>query len=131
MVYAGTWIGPREAVGGIWGSDIDARVIEAAQRNAERAGVSVQFGCGRANTVLAPSENGLLICNPPYGLRLRQSKAYSILGQMLSGPFANWRAGIICPDERARRALGRAVHRRIEFSMGGLGLEFCVLEPKA
>jgi putative N6-adenine-specific DNA methylase len=111
------------------GSDADAKVVESALRNAERAGVVVGAECLRAETISKPQAPGLLICNPPYGLRLKKSNAYSTLGRLLNGPFSDWRAGIICPDERSRNALGREPSKRLPFSMGGLGLEFCVFDP--
>ena len=113
----------------IIGSDADAKVIESARRNAERAGVEVELHRQRAESLSTPPKPGLLICNPPYGLRLRKNNAYSALGRLLQGPFADWRAGIICPDDQSRDAVGRHASKRLSFSMGGLGLEFCIFNP--
>lgn len=113
----------------ITGSDRDDKVIASARRNAQRAGVSIKVTSHKAEAALAPAPSGLLICNPPYGLRLKQSSAYAVLGQLMANQFKNWRGAIICPDEESRRALRRSPSKVLHFSMGGLGLDFCVFEP--
>ena len=58
---------------GIFGSDVAHRMVDFAQRNAERAGVAdvVQFRGGDALQRMAPSETpGVMLLNPPYGERI-------------------------------------------------------------
>ncbi|WP_291589811.1 THUMP domain-containing class I SAM-dependent RNA methyltransferase [Comamonas sp. UBA7528] len=58
---------------GIYGSDIAFRMVDFAQRNAERAGVAdtIQLRGGDALQRMPPSEEpGMLILNPPYGERI-------------------------------------------------------------
>ncbi|MBE7940419.1 MULTISPECIES: THUMP domain-containing protein [Ramlibacter] len=57
----------------VFGSDVAFRMVDFAQRNAERAGVAqaVQFRGGDALQRMPPSETpGLLLLNPPYGERI-------------------------------------------------------------
>jgi putative N6-adenine-specific DNA methylase len=57
----------------VFGSDVAFRMVDFAQRNAERAGVAqaVQFRGGDALQRMPPSESpGLLLVNPPYGERI-------------------------------------------------------------
>lgn len=58
---------------GIFGSDVAHRMVDFAQRNAERAGVAdiVQFRGGDALQRMPPSETpGVMLLNPPYGERI-------------------------------------------------------------
>ncbi|MGE8319226.1 MAG: THUMP domain-containing class I SAM-dependent RNA methyltransferase [Comamonas sp.] len=58
---------------GIYGSDIAFRMVDFAQRNAERAGVgsTVQLRGGDALQRMPPSEQpGMMLLNPPYGERI-------------------------------------------------------------
>ena len=60
--------GPR-----VFGSDVAHRMVDFAQRNAERAGVAaaVQLRGGDALQRLPPSEQpGVMLLNPPYGERI-------------------------------------------------------------
>ena len=57
----------------IFGSDVAHRMVDFAQRNAERAGVGalVQFRGGDALQRMPPSERpGVMLLNPPYGERI-------------------------------------------------------------
>jgi len=57
----------------IFGSDVAFRMVDFAQRNAERAGVAevVQFRGGDALQRMPPSEQpGVMLVNPPYGERI-------------------------------------------------------------
>ena len=57
----------------IFGSDVAHRMVDFAQRNAQRAGVAgvIEFRGGDALQRLAPVEGGgVMILNPPYGERI-------------------------------------------------------------
>ncbi|MEP6792580.1 MAG: class I SAM-dependent RNA methyltransferase, partial [Ramlibacter sp.] len=57
----------------IFGSDVAHRMVDFAQRNAERAGVAdaIQFRGGDALQRMPPSETpGIMLLNPPYGERI-------------------------------------------------------------
>ena len=58
---------------GIFGSDVSHRMVDFAQRNAERAGVAqaVQLRGGDALQRMPPCETpGVMLLNPPYGERI-------------------------------------------------------------
>lgn len=71
----------------ILGTDIDARIVEIAKRNAEEAGVSEQiiFKQMRLQDLHINKINGVIISNPPYGERLLNddavTKLYREMGQ--------------------------------------------------
>ena len=62
-----------EPTAAVYGSDVAHRMVDFAQRNAERAGVAhaVNFRGGDALQRLPPSETpGVMLLNPPYGERI-------------------------------------------------------------
>ncbi len=63
--------------GPIIASDIDPRAIEAAQRNAETAGVHrmISFHVCDFEKTPMPEEHGVVILNPEYGLRMGEVRA--------------------------------------------------------
>jgi len=56
----------------VFGSDVSFRMVDFAERNAERAGVAnaVQFRGGDALERLPPVASGVMLVNPPYGERI-------------------------------------------------------------
>jgi len=56
----------------LFGSDVSHRMVDFAERNAERAGVAqaVQFRGGDALQRMPPADNGVIVLNPPYGERI-------------------------------------------------------------
>ena len=62
----------RAGAGAIFGSDVSHRMVDFAERNAERAGVAqaVQFRGGDALQRLPPAATGVIVLNPPYGERI-------------------------------------------------------------
>ena len=71
----------KPVAGLIFGSDVAHRMVDFAQRNAERAGVAscIEFRGGDALQRMPPSETaGVMLINPPYGERIT---AAGIAGQ--------------------------------------------------
>ena len=56
----------------VFGSDVAFRMVDFAERNAERAGVAhaVQLRGGDALQRMPPAPSGLMLVNPPYGERI-------------------------------------------------------------
>jgi len=56
----------------IFGSDVAHRMVDFAERNAERAGVAsrIEFRGGDALQRMPPAEGGVIVLNPPYGERI-------------------------------------------------------------
>ncbi len=56
----------------IYAGDVSFRMVDFAQRNAERAGVAaaIDFKTADALQRLPPTERGVMIINPPYGERI-------------------------------------------------------------
>jgi putative N6-adenine-specific DNA methylase len=62
----------REGGVAIFGSDVSHRMVDFAERNAERAGVAqaIEFRGGDALQRMPPAEGGVIMLNPPYGERI-------------------------------------------------------------
>ena len=56
----------------VFGSDVAHRMVDFAQRNAQRAGVAdaVEFRGGDALQRMPPAPQGVMLLNPPYGERI-------------------------------------------------------------
>ncbi len=78
------------------GSDTDARSLEAARANAERAGLRVHLRLAPLKSAVPSAERGGLLVNPPYGERLSQGVDLSSeLAQALHRFHAYERAMIV------------------------------------
>lgn len=112
----------------ILGSDADSLVLATARCNAERAGVAgtITFEAGALGQLLPRQGPGLVVCNPPYGIRLEADKnpahIYRELGECLRRAFPGWRAAFLAVDEHHARATGLAVQRLAEFRNGGIAV---------
>ena len=105
----------------IVGSDRHGPALADAHQNAERAGVSIQLVQADVSDPPVPASTGLVLTNPPYGLRLGNQVAgvYKALGRALSGPLSGWRAMFICPDAELARLVSPRIFPITSFSNGG------------
>ncbi|SLW23619.1 bifunctional 23S rRNA (guanine(2069)-N(7))-methyltransferase RlmK/23S rRNA (guanine(2445)-N(2))-methyltransferase RlmL [Klebsiella pneumoniae] len=86
-----------------YGSDVDARVIKRARRNARRAGIGelIDFDVkdvAQLNNPLPKGPYGTVISNPPYGERLESEPAlialHSLLGRIMKSQFGGWNLSV-------------------------------------
>ena len=83
-------------------SDRDRGAIQAAQANAERAGVAgcIEFSHKPISAIDPPIGPGWVITNPPYGVRLREKKdlrnLYAQLGKVLRTRCPGWHVAMLC-----------------------------------
>jgi 23S rRNA G2445 N2-methylase RlmL len=97
---------PRTPTARFLGRDRDADAIAISRANAERAGVSAWTDFTQAPvSEAAPPEGppGLVIANPPYGMRLSEGRSlaplHQALGTTLRARFRGWRAAILTTDQ--------------------------------
>ncbi len=88
-----------------FGSDRDAGAIEMSRANAVRSGVEGITSFAQVDIAdLTPPDGppGLVIANPPYGLRIGDRRdvqgLYAALGKVLKSRFKGWRVGIITTE---------------------------------
>ena len=125
----------------IRGSDRDAGAVQAAARNAERAGVAdtIQFSTQAVSGSIAEVEDvekgtGWILTNPPYGVRMGESddlrNLYARLGTELRAK-QGWRAGILTTDAALIRQTRLPLVPRFSTRNGGIPVSFLVSEKSA
>lgn len=123
-----------------FGFDQDAQVLEEARHNAQHAGVAGFVHLGRQSLahLRKPHEctlPGLVITNPPYGLRLGDRDTlqplYRLLGEKLDSEFAGWRASVITSEADLGRAIGLRAVKRYALYNGALECQLLNFEPGA
>lgn len=115
----------------LYAADIDAKAIAVARHNAARAGVEsiISWTVADARRSLPPAgPPGLVLCNPPYGVRLASpQRLYQELGRRVRSA-AGWRLGILTSVPQLARAAG-LVTAGYALSSGGLRVALYVSEP--
>ncbi|GHD74328.1 THUMP domain-containing protein [Vogesella fluminis] len=90
----------------IYGNDASLEMVEIARHNLTRCGLEslVTLSHGDATELQAPAASGLLVCNPPYGIRLDEqdslAELYPRLATWLKRNFAGWTAHLMTADSR-------------------------------
>lgn len=98
----------------IAGFDADGRAVDLARACAKRAGFggAITFERRELTALSAPEGAlpGLVVTNPPYGVRLGEAEAllplYALLGERLLAEFGGWRAAVLTNDDALSRATG-------------------------
>lgn len=110
----------------IWGSDRDARVIEQAIANAQVCGVldQIWFSEMDLSEISAPTDSGVIFCNPPYGERLGRDMDlgafYKQLGDVLKQRFKGWTAFILSGNKELAESIGLKSSQRMAVYNGTL-----------
>ena len=119
-------------VAAIFGSDVSHRMVDFAQRNAERAGVAdaVQLRGGDALQRMPPAASGVIVLNPPYGERIEVggvAKAgareqaqtedggefFAQLAAHWKKHYAGWTAWVLTPDLKLPQRMRLKESRRV------------------
>jgi putative N6-adenine-specific DNA methylase len=104
----------------------NAAVVEQAKQNAAAAGVSpwLQFELADFRDFQPPQQAGLIVCNPPYGVRLGNEEnleqLFFDLGQMLKQRCSGWQLWLLSGDPASTAAMRLKARRRIPISNGGI-----------
>jgi putative N6-adenine-specific DNA methylase len=113
------------------GSDQDRRMIESAQRNAERALPALAAGAisWQASPVAqarAIAAKGVLVSNPPYGKRLEKADETAdhcferSLSEVLKREFAGWQAWLLTDNLKLEGSMRLKASRRIPVYNGDI-----------
>jgi putative N6-adenine-specific DNA methylase len=110
----------------VFGSDLLGRSVEQARMNLRDAGLegAVTFKQANLLELSAPGAHGMLVTNPPYGVRLgekeRLAAFYPQLGDVLKRKFAGWTAFIFSGDPELARAIRLHPSRKTVLFNGAL-----------
>lgn len=108
----------------LFASDIDDKAVSMAYRHAKRAGVNgyINFACGDVANLKLPTEQSLIVTNPPYGLRMDRSQGKHVataLGKLKQehphmGVFA------ISSDEMFEKDFGKRADKKRKLYNGNI-----------
>ena len=127
----------------LYGLDIDPNMVRAAQINFRAASVGwcIRVAHGDAQLMSPPAEHGMIVTNPPYGVRLGHrhreaeeegaegentghtedmTRLYRGLGDALKKRFPGWTAWIISGDPDFATGIGLKAAQRIPLYNGAL-----------
>jgi 23S rRNA (guanine2445-N2)-methyltransferase len=110
----------------IFASDIAERSVGNTRSNVRHAGVDGFVRVERADVLQrdAPAPDGVLLFNPPYGVRLAESEElasfYPRLGDALKRRYAGWVAFVFTGDLRLSRLIGLKPERRTPLWNGAI-----------
>lgn len=103
----------------IMGSDKSESALRSAGRNAARAGVDgiVSFHQGELGESPSPPPPGILLCNPPYGIRLGEEELlkslYKRIGDVMKRRFNGYTAYLLTGNPELAKHIGLRASRRI------------------
>jgi putative N6-adenine-specific DNA methylase len=110
----------------IFARDRDTRALERCRGNAQAAGVAGWLAVEEGDVLArpAPAPSGILVFNPPYGVRLDDARTlaafYPKLGDALKRQFAGWTACILTGDLRLATLIGLKPSRRTPIMNGDI-----------
>ncbi len=110
----------------LWGRDLKGDAIDSTRANLAAAGLE---GCVQLKQVnmlesSAPAPSGILVANPPYGVRMGEqeqlARFYPELGHVLKQKYAGWEAWFLTADLRLAKLIRLQPARRIPLFNGAL-----------
>ena len=110
----------------IFGYDNDAQALSMARRNLQHSGLldDVQLKQAEVLDLTPPAPTGVMITNPPYGVRMGNSTAleewYPKFGDVLKRRFAGWTVYVLTADSRLPKCIRLAPSRKILLFNGAL-----------
>ncbi len=118
------------------GYDKDARALEAAQNNADRAGLSglIEFKQQALLDFAVKPDQGplLLVTNPPYGERLEEREVlfplYQLLGEKIRQYCQGYQAAVLSSDDYLLKGLALQKSKVYQFYNGALPAQWMLFE---
>lgn len=110
----------------IYGSDMMGASLRDADANLKAAGLrdAVKLSKYDILDIDPPEDGGVLVMNPPYGVRLGDEEQlaalYPKLGDVLKRKFANWRAYIISADANLPKLIRLSASKKTPLFNGAL-----------
>jgi putative N6-adenine-specific DNA methylase len=90
----------------IYGSDMDLRAVRIAKQNLQEAGLleAVQLSHVEFTALVPPADSGVMIANPPYGVRIGEeddlAELYPKMSMTLKQKFSGWNTYFLTNDLR-------------------------------
>jgi len=126
LLSAKTREAPRGGALPIYGADLYGDELKSARENIAAAGVADQIQLKQANVldIPGPAASGVIVTNPPYGVRLSEehelAEFYPKLGNALKQRFSGWRAYILTGDPQLPKLIRLSASKRTVLYNGAL-----------
>jgi len=126
LLSAKTREAPRGGALPIYGADLYGDELKSARENIAAAGLTDQLQLKQANVleIPAPAASGVIVTNPPYGVRLSEehelAEFYPKLGNALKQRFSGWRAYIFTGDAQLPKLIRLSASKRTVLYNGAL-----------
>lgn len=110
----------------LYGSDMDLRAVRVAKQNLEQAGLldAVQLSHVEFTALVPPLDEGILVANPPYGVRIGEDEElaalYPKMGETLKRKFSGWNAYFLTNDLRMPKLMRLAPSKKTPLYNGPL-----------
>ena len=110
----------------IYGSDEDLRAIRVTKGNLEEAGLKIAVELSRKsfNDIVVPAREGVLITNPPYGVRIGEdedlAKAYPLWASTMKQKLSGWRTYFLTSDLRMPKLMRLSPSKKTPLYNGAL-----------
>jgi putative N6-adenine-specific DNA methylase len=110
----------------LYGSDMDLRAVRVARQNLSEAGLleAVQLSQVDITAVIPPADSGILVANPPYGVRIGEdeelAQLYPKMGEALKRKFAGWNTYFLTNDMRLPKLMRLTPSKRTPLFNGPL-----------
>ncbi|WP_454064653.1 THUMP domain-containing class I SAM-dependent RNA methyltransferase [Candidatus Nitrospira salsa] len=110
----------------LFGSDRNAKVLQIAEKNCQTMGLSELVTLRQSDVLMldAPRGEGILLTNPPYGVRLGEyaelATFYPKFGDVLKKKFFGWCAYIFTADRRVPKMIRLLPTRKVPLFNGDL-----------
>ncbi len=110
----------------VYGSDIVGEQVRRSRATLEAAGIAGCVTLERADLLerLPPAEEGIMVTNPPYGVRIGEAEElaafYPALGDALKKRWSGWRCHFLSGDPMLPKLIGLKASRRTPLFNGSL-----------
>jgi putative N6-adenine-specific DNA methylase len=112
----------------ILGSDMDSDMMMMAKRNLRGLPVGrfVNVSTNSFKEVKKPSDNGTIVCNPPYGERMGDDieDMYQELGDWFKNELKGWNCWVISSNEEGFKSIGLKPNKKVKLYNGDLECSF-------
>ncbi len=114
------------------GSDQDPEAIRVTQENLRNAGLDsvVRLKMGKFEETSALQPKGLIVTNPPYGVRLNELESlkpvYQAMGSTLKHHYQGWSAAVITSEKQLLHCISLKPFKKWALHNGGLESDFSI-----
>ncbi len=117
----------------VYGFDKSSRTLNAAHINLQAAGFEkqVELKAIAFEHSSPPSDEGIIVTNPPYGERIKSGDIrmlYKMMGDVLKKYYTGWQAWLITSDSSALKSVGLRTSKKITLFNGPLECRYVKYE---